>query len=357
VNNWYAVDRLGAAHRADLADEAARASLANSDRRGEATVGDRKVSRLPRAARGAVIALVLAVVVAAPTTASPGNGRIYFNTDRWGNWELASMLPDGSDIQRITTTATDKLYVDVHVSAGGGVHLVFVAGDILTGVVDIYTMTVGDPGSYHQLTNVGTVRDPRWSPDGSRIVYSSRQTGNYEIYVMNADGTDQHSITDNPAVDRKPAWSPDGTTITFSSDRDGHRSREAAIYLMNTDGSNVRRVTWLESMDAQSYFSQDGTKLTWVDMVCDSGGCGPSHVYIGNLDGTDVKRLTQGNTNEQAPVFSPDGTKVAFETDAYHDLVRNGGLGADIATVNIYGTGLQNLTGPSVSAEVHAAWK
>ena len=55
MNNWYAVDRLGAAHRADLAHEAAQARLAVSARRGEATVGDRKTSRLPRAARGAVI--------------------------------------------------------------------------------------------------------------------------------------------------------------------------------------------------------------------------------------------------------------------------------------------------------------
>ena len=56
MNNWYALDRLGAAHRADLAREAAGNSLVASARRDEATLGDRKMSRLPRAARGAVIA-------------------------------------------------------------------------------------------------------------------------------------------------------------------------------------------------------------------------------------------------------------------------------------------------------------
>jgi Tol biopolymer transport system component len=304
-----------------------------------------------------MFAAALTVAGAQPAAASEaGNGRIYFNTDRWGNWELASMLPDGSDIQRITTTDLDEFYVDAHVDSHGSVRLVFLAGDFSALRFNVYTMTVGDPASYRRLTDQETARDPKWSPDGTRIVYSSRQTGNFEIYVMNADGTDQHPITDNPAVDRKPAWSPDGSTIAFASDRDGHRAREAAVYLMNADGSNVRRVTWLESMDAMPSFSPDGTKLAWVDSICDSGGCGPSHVYIGNRDGTDVQRLTQGSTNDLAPVFSPDGTKVAFTTQAPLGLVRNG-TAVDIATVNIDGTGLQNLTGPNGTSEDHPAWK
>ena len=217
-------------------------------------------------------------------------------------------------------------------------------------------MTVGDPSSYRRLTEQGTELDPKWSPDGTRIVFASRRTGNYDVYVMNADGSDQQAITSNPAVDRKPAWSPDGNTIAFASDRDGHRNREAAVYLMNPDGSNVHRITWLEAMEAQPSFSPDGTKLTWVDALCDSGGCGPSQVYVANIDGTGVRRLTHGDMNSGMPVFSPDGTKVAFVIASVQDTYR-GIARADIATVKVDGTGLQNLTGPNGSAEAAPAWK
>jgi Tol biopolymer transport system component len=288
--------------------------------------------------------------------ANPGTGRIYFNTNMWGNSELASMLPDGSDVRRITTTDRNELRADAHVDSDGSVRLVFDA-DVSSTDRHIYTMTVGDPATLNQLTDQpGRQLLGRWSPDGTRIVYQSKQTGNYEVYIMNADGTGQHQLTNNPALDLFAAWSPDGTTIAFGSDRDGHKNREAAVYLMNIDGSNVRRVTWLESMEAQPSFSPDGTKLTWVDSLCDRGGCGPSHVYIGNLDGTGVRRLTQGNSNDGGPVFSPDGTRVAFYTATVHDTYRGEGHD-DIATVNVDGTGWQNLTGPNDTFEASPAWK
>jgi Tol biopolymer transport system component len=49
---------------------------------------------------------------------------------------------------------------------------------------------------------------PTWSPDGTRIAFSTNRDGNYEIYVMQADGTQPVRLTNHPAFDDGPAWRP-----------------------------------------------------------------------------------------------------------------------------------------------------
>ena len=57
-------------------------------------------------------------------------------------------------------------------------------------------------------------------------------------------------------------------------------------------------------------------------------------------------------------MFSPDGTKVAFHFQTYHDIFHLGwDVTDDIATVNVDGTGWQNLTGPNSTSEAAPAWK
>ena len=60
-------------------------------------------------------------------------------------------------------------------------------------------------------------RFPIFSPDGTKIAFTSNRDGNTEIYVMNADGTDQTRITNRPGGDSQPNWSPDGTRIAWRS--------------------------------------------------------------------------------------------------------------------------------------------
>jgi TolB protein len=62
---------------------------------------------------------------------------------------------------------------------------------------------------------------------------------------MKADGTAQTRLTMYPADDETPAWSPDGTRIGFSSTRDGNLD----IYAMHTDGTGVTRLTTNPAFD------------------------------------------------------------------------------------------------------------
>jgi dipeptidyl aminopeptidase/acylaminoacyl peptidase len=80
---------------------------------------------------------------------------------------------------------------------------------------------------------------PAWSPDGTRIAFTSSQDGNREIYVMDADGANQQRLTDDPADDWWPAWSPDGRRIAFASDRRGNYD----IFTMDIEGTNLQRLT------------------------------------------------------------------------------------------------------------------
>ena len=54
-----------------------------------------------------------------------------------------------------------------------------------------------------------------------------------DIYVMDIDGTNPVRLTLNNVSSRVPAWSPDGSRIAFTSNRDGNDE----IFMMNADGS------------------------------------------------------------------------------------------------------------------------
>jgi Hsp70 protein/WD40-like Beta Propeller Repeat len=87
----------------------------------------------------------------------------------------------------------------------------------------LYTLPIIGTGAPKQLTDSSSEIDsnPAWSPDGTQIAFSRRNSGdnNYDVFVMNADGSGVRPIAETPAVDFKPTWSPDGTTMVIVSNR------------------------------------------------------------------------------------------------------------------------------------------
>ena len=75
-----------------------------------------------------------------------------------------------------------------------------------------------DRSSTYRADSFGISADdfsPSWSPDGTKIAFTSHMDDNREIYIMNADGSNQTRLTNEPTGDFYPSWSPDGTRIAF----------------------------------------------------------------------------------------------------------------------------------------------
>jgi Tol biopolymer transport system component len=143
-----------------------------------------------------------------------------------------------------------------------------------------------------------------WSPDGSKIVFSSENNGNIDIYAVNANGSNKIRLTTDSATDETPSWSPDGSKIVFASDRSGHGLE---IYLMNADGTNQSRVTNAPGFNYFPKFSPDGNRIAFV-----SDRSGNSEIWVINADGTNAVNLTNDAADDFEPTWSPDGAQIAF---------------------------------------------
>lgn len=175
-------------------------------------------------------------------TWSPDGLRLAFSRIDFGGSDGYSSIwvinKDGGNAQRISTAGcitSDPTW------SPNGTHIAFwssrdhcTSGDI--GAYELYVMR-SDGSNIRKLGTATNSGAPAFSPDGTKIAFSTDRDGNFEIYVMNADGTNQSRITTTSGEDTDPTWSPDGTRIAFRSARGG-----GGIYTMKPDGSDVRFV-------------------------------------------------------------------------------------------------------------------
>ena len=164
-----------------------------------------------------------------------------------------------------------------------------------------------DVKEYPTQTRLTSGREPRWSPDGQRIVFYSDRNGGWDIYSMEPDGSNQTQLTTHESGDWSPTWSPDGLRIAFVSQRDGYDS----IHIMDSDGKNKHRLTSNSRHDEYPRWSPDGRRIAYVSVRRENNREN-REIYVMDADGRNKKRLTRHVEDDWLPAWSPDGQSIAF---------------------------------------------
>jgi TolB protein len=153
----------------------------------------------------------------------------------------------------------------------------------------------------------GTTTTPAWSPDGTRLAFSSSHSGDQEIYVVGRDGGRLRRLTFSRGVDISPAWNPrTGEQIAFVSDRGG----SPQIYLMDADGSNVERVTSGEGYAVSPAWSPNGQMLAFAWQRDDSS----FDIHVMDVATRETVQLTNNSGRNEEPTWAPDGRHLTFQS-------------------------------------------
>jgi len=145
------------------------------------------------------------------------NNWIIFVED-WDIWGMDAVDANGDNVgnnkQQLTFNPAYDITPDL---SPDGTRIVF--SSKRDGNFELYSMRSLDGGNLTRLTsNTCTDVSPSWSYDGSKIAYSSDQFCNYDIFVKDSIGITQ--LTTNPGYDGNPAFSPCDGQLTFDTQSD-----------------------------------------------------------------------------------------------------------------------------------------
>jgi Tol biopolymer transport system component len=204
---------------------------------------------------------------------------------------------------------------------------------------------------------------PRWSPDGSQILFVSNRNINgtptpntnftQNIWVVNADDTNLKVLAglDVASIDNGlPVWSPDGKKIAFRSTRNidlnptVNPNSESNIWVMNADGGGLLPLTQITANSVSAdwpQWSPDGSQIVFQSdrsLGSDPNGTFVNAINIWKMgaDGSSPVALTQdtgsiGFIHNRNPQWSPDGRFITFESnqDPTNPSASGPGVGAN----------------------------
>lgn len=237
---------------------------------------------------------------------------------------------DKADEQKWQVDAPQGQFIDAAISVDQGTWMnVDVSPDGETIVFDllgdIYTMPISGGKATQLTSDIAWQMQPRFSPDGKHIAFTSDQGGGDNIWLMDVNGENQTAVTDETfRLLNSPAWSPDGDYIVARKHFTATRSLGAGeVWLYHKAGGKGVQLT--KRADDQKdlgepmfspdgryvYFSHDATPGKTFHYSKDSVA-GIYKIKRFDRQTGEIETIISGMGGAIRPTPSPDGKKLAY---------------------------------------------
>ncbi len=228
--------------------------------------------------------------------------------------------PRGLRTREVRMQVDEGSWMNVDVSPDGRL----IAFDLLG---DIYTMPIAGGTPTRIAEGLAFEHQPRFSPDGRRIAFTSDRGGGDNIWVMNVNGADKRQVTkEDFRLLNQPSWSPDGRFIAAKKHFTTGRSLGTGeIWLYHVSGGGgvllVKRASeQLQKELGEPIYAPDGKSIYYTRNVSP----GPIFEYAQNsrtdlfdierydIDSGEVTTAVSGVGGSVRPTPSRDGKRIAF---------------------------------------------
>jgi len=230
-------------------------------------------------------------------------------------WDV--MAPPGPSYD-VSLDVTEGTWMSVDVSPDGKE----IAFDLLG---DIYTIPIAGGEAKAITTGVAWDMQPRYSPNGKWIAFTSDRSGGDNVWIMNRDGSSPKQVSKETfRLLTQPAWTPDSEYVVarkhFTSERSLGAGEMWLYHRSGGDGLQLTKKRTDQKDTGEPVFSPDGKYLYFSDDVT------PGAIFEYNKDPNtqiyviqrleretgDVDRYVTGPGGSIRPTPSPDGKTLAF---------------------------------------------
>lgn len=256
-----------------------------------------------------------------------GDRLLYWKHSAAG-WDIWAMNPEGKNQQNLTHTATggtrspasspDDKFIACMRDDPEGLYLMQADGTAQKRLADKVdrdafpawspdgkqiawhdgtdTVRLIDASGQNPATLAKKGRDPVWSTDPQKLLFSQRHGNTYDLCLINPADKKVTNLTNSPDNETHAAWSPDARRIAFHT---GLPDGSAELRVIDADGKNLRTLTKLAGrVEKEFSWSPDSAWITYV-----SGEGQARALYVIAAAGGSPRKLTDGGPHY--PVWQP----------------------------------------------------